>query len=62
MARPMLPVGQRRTEPIYVLLRPREKAVLKTLSDEEGKSLGAVVREAFLKRYRRRFPRELSDP
>ncbi len=47
--RPKLPVKERRSYPVYVLLRPREKRLLEKLA--AGKSRGAFLREAFLKLY-----------
>lgn len=44
----MLPPAERRSEPVFVLLRPREKQALEDIAEAGGKSRGAVLRDAFL--------------
>lgn len=54
MVRPMLPKAERRSEPIYVLLRPNEKRILEAVARRKKLSRGAVLRQLFLGEYCRR--------
>ncbi len=51
MVMPKLPASERRSEPVYVLLRPREMKVLQTVAKKRGWSYGAVLRDLFLRKH-----------
>ena len=62
MVMPKLPPGERRSIPVYVLLRPREVDALDALCHKgKRKSRASILRDAFLRRYRKLFPKELAD-
>ncbi|KKL45092.1 hypothetical protein LCGC14_2359150 [marine sediment metagenome] len=44
----MLAPEDRRSEPVFVLLRPREKQALESIAKADGKSRGGVLRDCFL--------------
>ncbi|KKN36933.1 hypothetical protein LCGC14_0768560 [marine sediment metagenome] len=51
MVMPKLPPGERRSEPVFVLLRPRELQQVDKIAEKEGKSRAQVLRESFLDRH-----------
>lgn len=51
MVRLRLPPEEKRSEVIYVLLRPAERRVLQEVAEQEGQSLGAMLRQVFLREY-----------
>ncbi len=53
MPMPKLPAGQKRTEAIYVLLRPAEKVQLETAAGMAGLSRGSYFRQLFLEEQKR---------
>ncbi|KKL86802.1 hypothetical protein LCGC14_1941070 [marine sediment metagenome] len=48
MVRPKLSAAEKRSHPIFVLLRPRERRAVEKIARVEQKSKGAVLRDAFL--------------
>lgn len=48
MVRLRLPKDVIRSQPVYVLLRRSEKRTVEKIARSEGKSRGAVLRDAFL--------------
>ena len=51
MGRKKLPKDVRRSEPVYVLLRPKERRFLERLHKRLRKGCGTIIREAFLEKY-----------
>jgi len=48
MSRPKIKENLRRSEPVYVTLRPQEKKRLDKLATSTGRSKSSLVREALL--------------
>jgi hypothetical protein len=51
-----LPPGEKRSVAVYVLLRPREVAVLDALRAEQRRSRGGMLRDIFIARYKKTCP------
>ena len=58
MVRLRLPPEEKRSEAVFVLLRPRERARLAEVAQRQKKSLGAVLRDAFLRKHCAGFRRD----
>ncbi len=54
MVMPTLPAAEKRSEPVYVLLRPVEKIQLEAAAAKVGLSRGSYFRQLFLIDQRRR--------
>lgn len=62
MVMPKLPPGKKRSVAIYILLRPSEVEALDAVVQKDGwRSRASCIRGAFLRLYRKRFPKELAD-